>query len=1091
MALREQFLRRLSPPKQYDEPMDWPQRKKNLVVLTIAYCAFTSPVAVSVYIPAALEVQKEFHTTQTFVSATVSVYILVIGIVPMFWASLCDYMGRRPIYIISMTIAVFGTVGCILAKSIGLFFFFRILQGLGSSSFIAVGGGTLSDVFYPGERGTAFGLFYLGPLVGPIVGPLVGVLPETSRQRVDGRVVGPPSEEATATTVIVEGIPPLPVSPAPVPSTLEKITIGRPHSSCASEAERTITEESAISGLPSPATASDDPCSAVTSDDDSSIIFHTPTTTITALSSAVKPGAIPSFPLPDSTPHSSKAEIELIEALTLEPVPPPPPPSSLPSSNVQDVSNSEPMPYPNSLIASTASTTTTTGPVSPPSPPKLPTFNPFRPLLCLRHRVNFLAVVFNALGLGGQICLLNTMPISFGTQYHLSEAKIGMSMISLGVGLALGSVIGGRYCDFVVRRWLLQQEKKRNLELMEERRMKSRAAEMRNAAQEQQQQQQQPQEEERWAKSDEHEQSGGSIMEVAHVDQIEEEKEVNEDEEIIQSKVTVATRAPPEIRLRSTTTVLVDSNADKNMAAAAVSCSSFVRGIVGALGGVLALPMMNAMGNGWLYTFWACVALFGFSAIVLLIVRAESWPTHDAPSGLEGQLELSFVLAYGVDTYNTLLREHERIQHREERRERRRRERQATHRQRSGDEEEALPTIAEGSGAIGSAAEVSFPPRPPTPTPTPIAPPPPAHLILASAADQPDDLPPPPLSAAPIPYVPLHARLARRASQASSRSNTSTSTDELSIHSSVSHASSFRGPLPPYSVQPQEGDIGYGWRVVGELPRGGFATAAISSSSPHHAPSPTDANSATTAARTTAAEEQDDAMALGDMSSTSSEQQTHPRDTRIIFAPPALTGRTHRRPGSSRLVRGQGIADQESGRRNAPQFNLPVSPYPNVSNDVRDAFRGVMMTMMARIQLDAQQGAWPPLYVYQPPMDPTQVQQALVTTDNSPTVTAPGLRRPSLAPQATGTGASRRMSLFSTASSSSSSPPPPPPPPLPLPPSPSTTVQPRPLSTLTPIEAEAIPAAEITISVPPPPLEEVIPGNLTVVDSGSPAEQRA
>ncbi|KAF9970634.1 hypothetical protein BGZ73_006629 [Actinomortierella ambigua] len=456
-----------------------------------------------------------------------------------------------------------------------------------------------------------------------------------------------------------------------------------------------------------------------------------------------------------------------------------------------------------------------------------------------------------------------------------------------------------------------------------------------------------------------------------------------------------------------------------------------------------------------------------------LKLRHQKPSTHDAPTGLEGQLELSFVLAYGVDTYNTLLREHERIQRREERRERRRRERQGNRRRHSGNEE-WLPTIAEGNGALGSSAASSFPPRPPTPTPTPIAPPPPAHLILASAADQLDEVHPP---SPRIPYVPLHARLVRRASQASQgsdRSITSTATDELSIHSSVSHTSSFRGPLPPYSVQPQEGDVGYGWRVIGELPRGGLTTASMGASS-----------TAGAAAAAAAEDEQDDAMALGDMGSTPTAQQAHPRDTRIIFAPPALTGRTQRRPGSSQLVRGQSAADQlESSRRNAPQFNLPVSPYPNVSNDVRDAFRGVMRTMMARIQFDAQQGAWPPLYVYQPSMDPTQVQQALVTTDNSPSVTAPGLRRPSLAPPGTG----RRMSVFSTTSATAPIPPPPPPT------SSSPTTTPRPLSTIAApnetLGAEVSSPAETTVTIPPTAeAENAIPGNspVVVVDSGSPA----
>ncbi|KAG0238124.1 hypothetical protein BGW42_007115 [Actinomortierella wolfii] len=69
--------------------------------------------------------------------------------------------------------------------------------------------------------------------------------------------------------------------------------------------------------------------------------------------------------------------------------------------------------------------------------------------------------------------------------------------------------------------------------------------------------------------------------------------------------------------MSSTTTVLVDANAENNMAAAAVSCSSCMRGIVGAIGGILSLPMMNAMGNGWLYTLWAAITTLGFFGVVI------------------------------------------------------------------------------------------------------------------------------------------------------------------------------------------------------------------------------------------------------------------------------------------------------------------------------------------------------------------------------------------------------------------------------------------------------------------------------------------
>lgn len=50
----------------------------------------------------------------------------------------------------------------------------RILQALGSGAVLALGSGTLADVYDQHERGTRLGIFYAIPLVGPAVGPLIG-----------------------------------------------------------------------------------------------------------------------------------------------------------------------------------------------------------------------------------------------------------------------------------------------------------------------------------------------------------------------------------------------------------------------------------------------------------------------------------------------------------------------------------------------------------------------------------------------------------------------------------------------------------------------------------------------------------------------------------------------------------------------------------------------------------------------------------------------------------------------------------------------------------------------------------------------------
>lgn len=67
----------------------------------------------------------------------------------------------RPVYITCMTLYVIFTIICAVAPNLGVFFAFRVLQGIASSGGMAVAGGTVADLFLPHERGKAMSLFML------------------------------------------------------------------------------------------------------------------------------------------------------------------------------------------------------------------------------------------------------------------------------------------------------------------------------------------------------------------------------------------------------------------------------------------------------------------------------------------------------------------------------------------------------------------------------------------------------------------------------------------------------------------------------------------------------------------------------------------------------------------------------------------------------------------------------------------------------------------------------------------------------------------------------------------------------------------
>lgn len=71
-------------------------------------------------------------------------------------------------------IYIVGTVVCSQAQTMPVFLGMRILQSLGSSAVLALGAGTLADMYDPHERGTKLGVYYACPLLGPALGPIIG-----------------------------------------------------------------------------------------------------------------------------------------------------------------------------------------------------------------------------------------------------------------------------------------------------------------------------------------------------------------------------------------------------------------------------------------------------------------------------------------------------------------------------------------------------------------------------------------------------------------------------------------------------------------------------------------------------------------------------------------------------------------------------------------------------------------------------------------------------------------------------------------------------------------------------------------------------
>lgn len=148
--------------------------ERRMIVMGASLSALFSPLTGQIYFPALNVVADDFGVTTSQINLTITTYMILQGITPMFIGGFADTGGRRPAYVICFVVYIAANIGVALCQNYASLLVLRCLQSAGSASTVALCQAVVADTITSAERGQYIGITVLPVVLAPSLGPVLG-----------------------------------------------------------------------------------------------------------------------------------------------------------------------------------------------------------------------------------------------------------------------------------------------------------------------------------------------------------------------------------------------------------------------------------------------------------------------------------------------------------------------------------------------------------------------------------------------------------------------------------------------------------------------------------------------------------------------------------------------------------------------------------------------------------------------------------------------------------------------------------------------------------------------------------------------------
>lgn len=142
-------------------------------ILTLVLITGMAALSVSIFLPSLATMTTYFGTEYAVMQIALSGYLAATAVLQVFIGPISDRYGRRTLVLGSLGLFVLASLGAMMATSVEVFLFFRILQAAVATS-MALGRAIVRDIVPQAQAASMIGYVTMGMALVPMVGPMIG-----------------------------------------------------------------------------------------------------------------------------------------------------------------------------------------------------------------------------------------------------------------------------------------------------------------------------------------------------------------------------------------------------------------------------------------------------------------------------------------------------------------------------------------------------------------------------------------------------------------------------------------------------------------------------------------------------------------------------------------------------------------------------------------------------------------------------------------------------------------------------------------------------------------------------------------------------